>query len=277
MPDMLSMLSRKESPVIMGILNVTPDSFSDGGRFVEIDVAIQRSMEMMNEGADIIDLGGESTRPGAIEVSAKEEMQRVVPVIEAIRQQSDVCISIDTSKPEVMQAAVKAGANMVNDVNGLRAANALEVCAELDVPVCVMHMKGKPRTMQKNPDYVNIVSEIYSFLQQRIEACQRAGIAGDKIIIDPGFGFGKSLQHNLQLLDRLEVFKELACPVLVGISRKSMLGTILDGAPVEGRLHASVAAAVLAWERGANVFRVHDVAATADALKVCMAMRQAFS
>jgi len=260
-------------PVVMGILNTTPDSFSDGGRFVSIDTATARAMEMLHEGAQIIDVGGESTRPGAHEVSASDEIQRVVPVIRAIRKQSDVCISIDTNKPDVMRAAVNAGANLINDVNALQAGGALETCAELGVPVCVMHMQGEPRTMQQNPVYKDVVNDIKQFLQQRIDACVAAGIDGDKIIIDPGFGFGKTLQHNLQLLGRLDEFRSLGVPILAGLSRKSMLGAILGDVPTEQRLHASVAAAVLAWTKGASIFRVHDVKATVDALKVCAAMQ----
>lgn len=256
----------------MGILNVTPDSFSDGGKFTLIEFAVTHAMDMVSDGAEIIDVGGESTRPGADEVSVEDEIQRVVPLIEAIRQRSDVCISIDTSKPEVMHAAINAGANLVNDVNGLQAEGALALCAEMNVPVCVMHMQGEPRTMQKEPVYNDVVEDVFDFLSQRVDACVEAGIARDKIIIDPGFGFGKTLQHNLQLLNRLVEFQKLGLPVLAGISRKSMLGAILGSAPVEERLHASVAAAVLAWTRGAKIFRVHDVKPTADALKVCAAM-----
>lgn len=265
-------LLQKNTPIIMGILNATPDSFSDGGKFTLVEAALTHAMDMVNEGAEIIDVGGESTRPGAQEVSAEEEIRRVVPIIEVIRQQSDVCISIDTNKPEVMSAAVKAGADLVNDVNGLRADGALEVCAELGVPVCIMHMQGEPRTMQKDPQYKDVVEDIIAFLDERIEACVNAGISRDNIIIDPGFGFGKTLGHNLLLLERLDEFQKLGVPVLAGISRKSMLGAILGNAPVEERLHASVAAAVLAWTKGAKIFRVHDVKPTADALKVCTAM-----
>ena len=265
-------LLQKHTPIIMGILNTTPDSFSDGGKFTAVEAAAAHAMLMVEEGADIIDVGGESTRPGAQEVSARDEISRVVPVIEAIRQQSNVCISIDTSKPEVMRAAVEAGASLVNDVNALRAEGAVQVCAELNMPVCLMHMQGEPRTMQKAPQYNNVVEDVEEFLFQRVHACVEAGISRDKIIIDPGFGFGKTLEHNLQLLSRLDELQKLGLPVLAGISRKSMLGAILGGAPVEERLFASVAAAVLAWTKGATIFRVHDVKPTVDALKVCAAV-----
>lgn len=265
-------LLQKSTPIIMGILNTTPDSFSDGGKFTVVEAAAAHAMLMVNEGADIIDVGGESTRPGAQEVSVADEISRVVPVIEAIRQQSSVCISIDTSKPDVMRAAVEAGANMVNDVNALRAEGAVQICAELNVPVCLMHMQGEPRIMQKDPQYKNVVDDVAEFLSQRVQAGVEAGISRDKIIIDPGFGFGKTLEHNLQLLSRLDELQKLGLPVLAGISRKSMLGTILGEVPVEERLFASVAAAVLAWTKGATIFRVHDVKPTVDALKVCAAV-----
>ena len=265
-------LLQKSTPIIMGILNVTPDSFSDGGQFTRVEVAVRHALEMVDEGAEIIDVGGESTRPGAADVSVEDEIQRVVPIIKSIRQQSNVCISIDTSKPEVMRAAIEAGANLINDVNGLRAPGALELCAELAVPVCIMHMQGEPRTMQTDPQYVDVVEDIIGFLADRIESCVNAGMDRENIIVDPGFGFGKSLQHNLQLLDSLDEFQQLGVPVLVGISRKSMLGAILEEPDAEKRLHASVAAVVLTWTKGAKIFRVHDVKPTADALKVCVAV-----
>ena len=265
-------LLKTDRAIVMGILNATPDSFSDGGKFNSTEKAVSHALEMLQDGADIIDVGGESTRPGADAVPADEEIARVVPIIKALRQQSNVCISIDTSKPDVMRAAVQAGANLVNDVNGLRESGALGVCAELGVPVCVMHMQGQPRTMQKAPRYEDVIAEVKSYLLQRINECVAAGIKRENIIIDPGFGFGKSLQHNLQLLKHLHEFESLGAPILVGLSRKSMLGAIL-GSPVEQRLHASVAAAVLAWTKGAKIFRVHDVKPTVDALKVCVAMQ----
>ena len=266
-----SLLSSNQS-LVMGILNTTPDSFSDGGRFNTVETALTQALEMHRQGAVIIDVGGESTRPGAEEVSVSDELQRVIPVIELIRQQSDVCISIDTSKPEVMSAAVSAGADIINDVNGLRAKGALEVCASLNVPVCLMHMQGEPRTMQANPLYENVVDDIKLFFEQRINMCIDAGIKRNNLILDPGFGFGKSLEHNFQLLKNLHEFQLFDLPLLVGLSRKSMLGAVLGGAPADKRLYASVAAAVLARANGASVFRVHDVQPTVEALKVCDVM-----
>jgi dihydropteroate synthase len=258
--------------IVMGILNVTPDSFSDGGQFDRVEQAVEHALRMQQEGADIIDIGGESTRPGAQPVSVDEELERVLPVIHAIRQQSAIPISIDTSKAEVMRAAVAEGADMINDVNALQAGGAVEVCAELAVPVCLMHMQGQPRTMQQEPHYVDVVKEVADFLLQRYQRCVAAGIAPDRIVIDPGFGFGKTLQHNLALLRGLDAICALELPVLVGISRKSMLGAILDK-PVEDRLYAGIAAAVIAYSRGARLFRVHDVAPTRDALAVCDALQ----
>ncbi|MCW9048118.1 MAG: dihydropteroate synthase [Gammaproteobacteria bacterium] len=256
----------------MGILNTTPDSFSDGGQFVAVESALAQALKMQREGADIIDVGGESTRPGAKSVSTADEINRVIPVIKAIRKQSDVLVSIDTSKAEVMREAVEAGANIINDVNALRAQGALDVCAQLAVPVCIMHMQGEPRTMQAKPVYDDVVDDIKQFFELRIEACIKAGIKRQNIILDPGFGFGKTLEHNLQLLKRLGEFQVFELPVLVGLSRKSMLGKILNESAAGNRLYASVAAAVLASVNGASLFRVHDVKATVDALKVCDAL-----
>ncbi len=258
----------------MGVLNTTPDSFFDGGQFNSVNQALAQAQAMERQGAVIIDVGGESTRPGADDVSIENEIKRVVPVIGAIREQSDICISIDTSKPEVMKAAVEAGANFINDVNGLRAEGALTVCAEIDVPVCLMHMLGQPRTMQLNPQYENVVEDVISFFEQRIQVCLNAGIKFENIVIDPGFGFGKSLEHNLQLLNRLDELIVFNVPILVGLSRKSMLGKILGDNTPENRLHASVAAAVLARSKGAQIFRVHDVKPTVDGLLVCDAVSQ---
>ena len=255
-------------PVIMGILNVTPDSFSDGGEFDQIDGAVKHALDIQAEGADIIDVGGESTRPGAEPVSEEQEIQRVVPVIEAIQGKSDVLISVDTSKPAVMRAAIQAGASLVNDVNALREEGAVECCAEFEVPVCLMHMKGEPRTMQQNPEYEDVVAEVKEFLQERARVCVEAGILKGNIVIDPGFGFGKTLDQNVTLFKQLNAICELDFKVLVGISRKSMLGQILDR-PVDERLIGSVAAAVIAYNKGARLFRVHDVAATRDALRIC--------
>ena len=257
----------------MGILNVTPDSFSDGGDFVSLDLAISHAEQMLQDGADIIDIGGESTRPGAKAVSEQEELDRVIPVIEAIKQRLPVIISIDTSKPAVMREAVSAGAGLVNDVMALQTPGAVAVAMELAVPVCLMHMQGQPRTMQNNPSYGDVVTDILSFFEQRVADCMAGGIARERLVLDPGFGFGKTLEHNLTLLQHLDAFNRLGLPLLVGVSRKSMLGAILDGAPVEQRLYASLAAAVMALERGAAILRVHDVGPTVDALKVVNAVR----
>jgi dihydropteroate synthase len=255
------------TPVVMGILNVTPDSFSDGGQFDSVDTALSQALAMVHDGAEIIDIGGESTRPGAAPVSVEDEISRVVPVITRLREQFDGVISIDTSKPEVMRAAVKAGADMINDVFALRQPSALQTAAELNVPVCLMHMQGEPRTMQTQPEYNSVVGDVYDFLQERIDACHEAGISPDNIMVDPGFGFGKTLEHNYQLLKHFSKFQYLNVPVLAGMSRKSMIGNLLDR-PTEGRLPGSLACAVLACTKGANILRVHDVAATADVVAV---------
>ena len=267
-------LLQKSQPIVMGILNTTPDSFSDGGLFISVEKACEHALQMQREGADIIDIGGESTRPGAAAVSTEEELQRVVPVIEAIRQQTDIAISIDTSKAQVMQAAIMAGADMVNDVNALQADNAVSICAANQVPVCLMHMQGQPRSMQSNPQYNNVVADIKHFLQSRIEACLSAGIAKENIILDPGFGFGKTVTQNYSLLKHLVDFLALGFPLLAGISRKSMLGEVIQ-LPAEQRVYASVAANVLACTQGAKIFRVHDVKATVEALKIAQAMMDA--
>ncbi len=258
--------------MVMGILNVTPDSFSDGGRFTDSALALAHVEQMVRDGVDIIDIGGESTRPGAVPVSETDEIERVIPLVEAIRSRFDVPISVDTSKPGVMRAAVAAGADMLNDVRALRDADALETVAELGVPVCLMHMQGEPRGMQQNPQYDDVTEDVLQFLRERINACQIAGIARDKLLVDPGFGFGTSLAHNLTLLKELDRFKSLGLPVLVGISRKSMIGAVLDQ-PVEERLFGSLAAASLALWQGASVIRVHDVAATKDVLRFCQAVK----
>ncbi len=261
-------------PQVMGILNVTPDSFSDGGVFFARDAALHRAQEMYRAGAAIIDVGGESTRPGASPVELQQELDRVIPVIEALHAELPVVISIDTSKAEVMRAAVRAGAGMINDVCALRQPGALQAAAEAAVPVCLMHMQGEPRTMQRAPRYRDVVGEVSTFLQERATACREAGITPGRVLIDPGFGFGKSLQHNLQLLRGLPQLAALGYPLLVGLSRKSMLGKLLGERPVEGRLHGSVAAATLAAWLGASIVRVHDVAPTVDALKVAAALQQ---
>lgn len=267
-------LFTEDRPYLMGILNVTPDSFSDGGLFVNKDLAIKHVQQMITEGADIIDVGGESTRPGAVAVSADEECQRVIPVIKAIREVSDIPISIDTSKAEVIREAVSAGASMINDVNALRAEGAVEITAKLDLPVCLMHMQGEPRSMQHAPVYTDVVQEVKEFLSQRVEQCLKAGIKRENLIIDPGFGFGKTLEHNLILFKHLGEFTQLDIPLLVGVSRKSMIGAVLDNASTEDRLYGSVALATLAAWLGASILRVHDVKATADALNMCQAVRQ---
>jgi dihydropteroate synthase len=254
-------------PAVMGILNVTPDSFSDGGVFLSRESAIAHARRMANEGADIIDVGGESTRPGAQPVSAQEEMDRVVPVIEALRENISLPISIDTSKPEVMRAAVAAGAGFINDVRALRDEGALEAAASLEVPVCLMHMQGEPRGMQENPRYRDVLSEIGDFLRARLQAAQAAGIPAQRLVIDPGFGFGKTLEHNLELLRGLKKLQSLGAPILVGLSRKSLIGKAL-GLPAEGRLQASVALALMAVQNSARIVRVHDVGPTVETLRM---------
>lgn len=261
-------------PHVMGILNVTPDSFSDGGLFVAPG-SLQLQVEaMLAAGVGIIDVGGESTRPGAQPVALAEELKRVIPCIELIRSISDIPISIDTSKPAVMRAAVAAGADMINDVNALGAQGALQAVAELGVPVCLMHMQGQPETMQQRPEYTDVVAQVLDFFMARIDACLAAGIAKEQILLDPGFGFGKTLEHNFQLLKKLELFHSLGCPLLAGLSRKSMLGSVTDKA-VDQRLAGSLAAAVIAAMQGAKILRVHDVAETVDALKIVQATQKA--
>ncbi len=254
-------------PLLMGVINTTPDSFSDGGRFLAPGRALEHALRLTAEGADIIDIGGESTRPQAPQVSLDEELNRVIPVIEALRGHSEIPISVDTSKPEVMRSAVAAGATLINDVRALRAPGALGCAAALGVGVVLMHMQGQPRTMQENPYYTDVVTQVRDFLQQRVTACIEAGIDPGRIIIDPGFGFGKNLQHNLRLLANLDTLTANGLPVLIGVSRKSMINTLLDR-PMEERIHASVALAVCAAQRGAALLRVHDVQATSDALRV---------
>ncbi len=260
-----------ERVAIMGILNVTPDSFSDGGIFFARDRALRHALQMVDEGADVIDVGGESTRPGARAVSTQEELDRVIPVIEALREAVAVPISIDTSKPAVMRAAVAAGAGMVNDIRALRGDGMLEAAAELGVPVCLMHMQGEPRMMQHNPYYDDVVAEVQEFLRARMQACLDAGIAAVKLIIDPGFGFGKTLGHNLDLLRNLKACCRLGVPVLVGLSRKSIIEKVL-GLPMERRLHASIALALLAVRNGARIVRAHDVGPTCEALRMVEAV-----
>lgn len=263
-------------PQVMGILNVTPDSFSDGGDFFLPDKALQRARQMAAEGAVIIDIGGESTRPGAAGVSLAEELERVIPVVEALSTElPGIVISVDTSKAEVMRAAVRAGAGMINDVCALQQPGALEAVAGFEqIPVCLMHMQGRPRTMQSQPSYKNVVEEVLAFLQQRIRACEQAGLGRDRLVVDPGFGFGKTLEHNYSLLHHLHEFSRLQAPLLVGLSRKSMIGAVL-GQELDQRLTGSVAAAVIAAWQGASILRVHDVLPTVEALKICHAAQNA--
>ena len=263
-----------ERILVMGIVNVTPDSFSDGGRFDSLEKALAHARRLASEGANILDIGGESTRPGAAPVDARAEIERVVPVIEAVRAELDLPVSIDTMKGEVMRAAVAAGAEMINDVNGLRDPDALVAAVEAGVPTCIMHMQGEPRTMQQNPDYDDVVEDLRLFFRERIDTCLAAGMQEQNLVLDPGFGFGKSLQHNLDLLDRFGRFREFGLPLMAGISRKSMLGKITGREAADARGAASVAAGVLAAERGANILRVHDVAETVDAVSVIHAMRE---
>ena len=257
----------------MGVLNVTPDSFSDGGDFFDPQRAVDHALQMQEEGAAVIDIGGESTRPGAATVSASDELQRVIPVIDALQSRLAVPISIDTQKPEVMQAAVAAGAGLINDVNALRAPGALETAAASGVPVCLMHMRGDPRTMQSDPHYADVVEEVKTFLIQRVAACEAAGIGAERLLLDPGFGFGKTVDHNLQLLARLDELAAPGLPVVVGLSRKSMIGKLLH-LDIAERLPASIALAVLAVERGARLVRAHDVAATWQALQMQAALQR---
>jgi dihydropteroate synthase len=283
-------------PVVMGVLNVTPDSFSDGGQYRDANAAVSHGLRMVDEGAAIIDVGGESTRPGADPVNAEEEIRRVVPVVEKLRGQTDAIISVDTSKPQVMRAATAVGAGMINDVRALSEEGALEAVAATQCAVCLMHMQGDPRSMQLAPHYDDVVKEVNAFLEQRVDVCRAAGIAADRIVIDPGFGFGKTLEHNLQLLRHLRQLGLAACgerppmdgraglrsrdgclrgiglPIMVGLSRKSIVGR-LTGRPSGERVYGSVALAVMAVINGARIVRVHDVGATVDALKIVMAVQ----
>ncbi len=259
-------------PRVMGILNVTPDSFSDGGLFIKPSDALKHALRMVDEGAAIIDVGGESTRPGAESVSLQQELDRVIPVIEALTCELAVPVSIDTSKPEVMREAAAAGAGMINDVCALSAVGAIEAASEAQIPVCLMHMQGKPRSMQQQPHYDDVVADVSGFLQQRAQACIAAGIPAQRILLDPGFGFGKRLQHNLLLLQNLESLTALGYPLLAGLSRKSMIGRILGKRGADERLYGSLAAAVIAAMKGASILRVHDVRATVDAMRVTTAV-----
>lgn len=258
-------------PRVMGVLNVTPDSFSDGGRYHGLDAAVAHGLRMIEEGAHILDVGGESTRPGAGPVEADEEIRRVVPVIERLHGRADAVISVDTSKPQVMRAAAQAGAELINDVRALSEDGALEAAVSTRCAVCLMHMQGQPRSMQLAPHYNDVVNEVKAFLHQRVQVCRAAGLPEDRIVIDPGFGFGKTLEHNLQLLRHLrELSSDL--PIMVGLSRKSIVGRI-TGRPSGERVYGSVALAVMAVINGARIVRVHDVCATVDALKTVEAVQ----
>lgn len=266
--DCAGRLLKLDRPQVMGIVNVTPDSFSDGGTHDTLEAAVAHALELVEEGADLLDIGGESTRPGAEEVSVEEELRRVIPVIERLVKQTSLPISIDTSKPEVMRAAVAAGAGMINDVYALRREGALDAAASLGVPVALMHMLGEPRSMQDAPDYDDVVGDVHRFLAERLFAAEMSGIAKKNLLVDPGFGFGKNTQHNLALLAQLERFTELGVPVLAGLSRKRSIGEITGREAARDRVAGSVAAHLIAAQRGATILRVHDVAATVDALKV---------
>ena len=270
--DCAGRILRLDRPQVMGIVNVTPDSFSDGGAHDTTDAAVAHALRLVEEGADLLDIGGESTRPGAAEVEVEEELRRVVPVIERLAAQVAVPISIDTSKPEVMRAAVQAGAGMINDVYGLRREGALDAAAALGVPVVLMHMQGEPRSMQAAPQYDDVVGEVHRFLAERIFAAEMAGIPKQRIVVDPGFGFGKDTAHNLQLLAQFERFVELGVPVLAGLSRKRSIGELTGRSEPRARAAGSVAAHLIAAQNGAMLLRVHDVAPTVDALKVWQAV-----
>lgn len=260
-------------PQVMGILNVTPDSFSDGGKYHSLNSALNQAQRMIDAGVTIIDIGGESTRPGAPDVALEEELQRVVPVIKAIREHHDVWISIDTSKAEVMRQAIEAGVDIINDVRALQEPGALEVAAQSGLPICLMHMQGQPRTMQTNPHYDDLLKEVGEFLQQRINACEKVGIQRSQLILDPGFGFGKTIEHNYHMLARLEEFHQFGLPILAGMSRKSMLFKLLDKAPDEC-VAASVSCATIAAMKGAQIIRVHDFEQTLDAMKIVSMVSQ---
>lgn len=258
-------------PHVMGIVNVTPDSFSDGGKYSSVDLAIEHALQLIAEGADILDIGGESTRPGATPVGLDEELKRVIPVIEALSKVTTVPLSIDTYKPGVMRAAIQAGVDIVNDICALREEGALEIVANSNAGVCLMHMQGTPQTMQVNPQYYDVVTEVKQFLADRVDACLKHGIASERITLDPGFGFGKTTAHNVALIQHLDSFAELGFPLLVGLSRKSVLGRIAGG-DEQQRLHAGLAASVISVMKGAKIVRVHDVKATVHALKVVAAV-----
>jgi dihydropteroate synthase len=261
-------------PHVMGILNVTPDSFSDGGRFTQRDAALRHAEAMHKAGATLIDVGGESTRPGARHVSPLEELERVAPIVELIAAELDVIISVDTSTPAVMRETARLGAGLINDVRSLQRDGALDAAADTGLPVCLMHMRGEPDSMQNNPEYSDILTEVRDFLVQRMAACAAAGISKDRIVLDPGFGFAKTLEHNLSLFKRMDDLHALGCPLLVGVSRKSMIGKVL-GNEVAERLYGSLALAALAVSKGAHIVRVHDVAQTVDVVRMIAAVQAA--
>ena len=263
-----------DTPVVMGILNVTPDSFSDGGNYCQLDSAVKQAHTLLEQGAKIIDIGGESTRPGAPDVSLEDELDRVIPLVKALRKKSDCIISIDTSKSEVMRQAILAGADIINDVRALQEPGAIEVLSAYpDVAICLMHMQGQPRTMQSNPQYEDLFADINDFFSERIEACEQAGIQQQRIILDPGFGFGKTLAHNYEILNRFDEFNQFNLPVLAGLSRKSMIGNLLNKSTNE-RLAGSLAGALIAAQNGAKIIRVHDVSETLDVLTVWQACKK---
>ena len=259
------------SPQIMGILNVTPDSFSDGGKYLNVNHAVEHAKKMIDEGADIIDIGGESTRPGAAPISIEEEIKRVIPILEAIKSKFNIPLSLDSRRFEVMRRAVDVGIDYINDLNALNDVRAMELVAHAKVNVCLYHCQGTPETMQSSPSYDDVVQSVFIYLKKRLDACLKAGINHSKIILDPGFGFGKNLSHNLILLKNLSIFKQLNCKILVGLSRKSMFKALLDR-EVDARLPASLSAALIAFQNGANIIRVHDVQATKDVFKVLNAV-----
>jgi len=262
-----------DTPHVMGILNVTPDSFSDGGKFNSYDNALLQAQQMISDGATIIDIGGESTRPGAPEVAAEQECERVIPVLKALKERFDIVVSVDTSKTLVMKEAIEYGAGIINDVRALQNDGALTVAASCDLPICLMHMQGLPRTMQQNPQYSDVVEDIIQFFNERIEVCATAGIAKERLIVDPGFGFGKTLEQNYQLLAHLHQFEKLGLPVLSGTSRKSMIGNLLNRT-VDERLAGSLTTAIIAAQQGAKIIRVHDVKETVDAIRILEAAKQ---
>lgn len=272
MDSQVRLLLQQKNAIIMGIVNATPDSFSDGGQHNTVQSAVAHALLLLEQGAQIIDIGGESTRPGAASVSLEQELDRVIPIIKKLGEETDAPISIDTHKPDVMREAISAGAQMVNDVNALRTDGAVQAVAEMAVPVCLMHMRGDPQTMQTNPNYVDVLTDVSDFLQERIEQCVHAGIAMSDVIVDPGIGFGKTVQHNLLLLNQLpQLAQDLRCPVLIGVSRKSLIDKVL-GRQVSQRAAASVGLAVQAVINGAKIVRVHDVQETSDAIRMVEAV-----